>query len=529
MKALLLLLLMVPSCLQAQRVRVIGPAQPLVQGLAFQVQYVITEGAADFMEVGRPAFDSCRIVSGPHLYRAPAAEGQPPILNITFTLVASGVGRLRLQPLSLRFRSGEIFSDALSLEVVAPPRASYNTRSSFTDHRLYTSAPAQREVLISENLLLRATADRRTVYVGQPVTATFTIYSALQSESEAVKSPSFYGFSVTDMLSIHQSHTGVETMEGRVFNKAILRKVQLYPEQAGRLQIDPMHVRNTISFNEDSRETAVEKELASEALEIVVKPLPGGAPASFGGAVGKFLLTASLERDRMALNESGRLLLRISGVGNFTQLVAPAISWPKGLEPYDALVADTIDKSAAPLRGHRTFTIPFSAAAVGSYVLPPLKLAYFDPEKGRYLETVTDSLYLTVGPPLPAAAKQEKKKDSTFPYYLLLFLLPILFLFFRRKKPSPPTKPVAEAPLSSFAARLKSIPASLPEKELGQQMQAVLITFERERGKSLNTTQRQQLQQLLADCQLINYAYLEQRGEAAVLKERAIRLVEAVE
>jgi hypothetical protein len=45
--------------------------------------------------------------------------------------------------------------------------------------------------------------DRRTCFVGEPVVATFKLFSRLQSKSEIIKNPGFYGFSVNDMISQH--------------------------------------------------------------------------------------------------------------------------------------------------------------------------------------------------------------------------------------------------------------------------------------------------------------------------------------
>ena len=153
------LLLACLGCLfvSAQKIQVIVPTQPVVVGTAFQVQYIITEPSA-FVEASTPVFDSCRLISGPHIYKGNATvDGKlQPIQNVAFTLIPSKTGLLQIGAIKARFKGGiEVQSSNAGITVVAKPKASFSVRSSYTDVQLYASpSRSDREKLIEDNLFI---------------------------------------------------------------------------------------------------------------------------------------------------------------------------------------------------------------------------------------------------------------------------------------------------------------------------------------------------------------------------------------
>ena len=96
--------------------------------------------------------------------------------------------------------------------------------------------------------------------------------------------------------------------------------------------IDEMQLQNVIEFDDSltSRKIKVEKLLASNPVEITVKPLPLTRPAGYIGAVGQFAITADLPNPKFEANTPGKLIVTINGKGNFIQFGPPTIQWPKG-------------------------------------------------------------------------------------------------------------------------------------------------------------------------------------------------------
>jgi hypothetical protein len=283
---------------------------------------------------------------------------------------------------------------------------------------------------VSKNMQLRVEADKTTVYEGQPVLATYKLFTRLKSESSMSKNPSFNGFSVIDMLPPDNNAYTKEMLNGREYNVYVIRKAQLYPLQAGTAVLDPATLDNKIQFIKysgtnnagaysiDPNAMVTENvSMSSKPVTITVKPLPEtGKPASFKGAVGTFRMESLLEKDHFSTDETGKLIITIGGAGNMQLMTAPDVQWPKEVEAFDAKITDNIDKSLVPLAGTKTFEISFAVQSPGTYKIPAIQYSYFDPANGSYkvLSTQELSFHVTKGTGHPASSylEEHKKNDS---------------------------------------------------------------------------------------------------------------------
>ena len=114
---------------------------------------------------------------------------------------------------------------------------------------------------IRENLFLKLTVDKSTCFVGEPLVATFKLYSRLQSRSNIIKNPGFYGFSVYDMVNVNDQAQTEEKLNGHWFDVHTILKVQLYPLQTGIFTIDPMELTNEVEFSRSVVNKKTEQEV----------------------------------------------------------------------------------------------------------------------------------------------------------------------------------------------------------------------------------------------------------------------------
>ncbi len=289
----------------------------------------------------------------------------------------------------------------------------------------YVLAPGEKmSDKIKKNIFVTADVNKTVCYEGEPIMATFKLCSRLRSESTVLKRPSLNGFSVFDMIEPEANHPAVETIGGKAFNVHTIRKTQLFPLQSGTFTIDPVELTNKVTFlrtggenkaiprdpmqrmmedffNEESRGEVEEQSfsLASKPVSVTVKPLPeAGKPAGFNGAVGKFDIHAQLDNKTAPAGDPVTLQVQIKGAGNFTVINSPAIQLPSGLDQFDPVVKETVDKSVYPMNGIKTFTYTFTARKAGTYDIPAIQLSYFDPAKGSYETARSDSFQLKVTP-----------------------------------------------------------------------------------------------------------------------------------
>lgn len=458
----------------------------MIVGEAFPVQYILEdlETAEGFTP---PPFTGFRVVRGPDVFRGSreTASGKKFIRTIFYTLVANRTGKYLIRGATAVVDGREIRSDDVQLEVVnAVPDKAPKVDPNSGYFLQPGEDPYQK---LRDNLFMKVQVDRRDCYIGQPVVATFKLYSRLQSKSDIVKNPGFYGFTVQDMIGLNDHVAVSEVIDGKKFDVHTVRTVQLYPLQAGTFTIDPMEVSNKVEFSrsvvnknveqvivegvfedhggaqkQDGNTLVVENNISTEPIRINVRAYPAkNKPEGFNGATGKFLIHATLGKDSLGNNEQGQLLLTIEGNGNFPQLTPPSIQWPDGIEGFDPAIVDTLDKSHSPLRGKRVFQFPFVASKKGKYLLNPISFSYFDTDSNTYKTITTEPLQLTIVDSATIALKEGAAPSNAAERGLAMWwalgglmiaILGFLAFYRRRRKMQKIQAIVADAPALRVAA-----------------------------------------------------------------------------
>jgi len=320
---------------------------------------------------------------------------------------------------------------------------------------------------IRQNLFLKLSIDKSTCFVGEPLVATFKLYSRLQSKSNIIKNPGFYGFSVYDMVNVNDHSQAEEKLNGNWFDVHTVLKVQLYPLQSGIFTIDPMELANEIEFSRSIVNKKTEQEVTenmygikadndknknaevykvnikTNPVTVKVRPLPFKNVAdTFAGAVGNFSITASLEKDSISRNEEDSLIITISGAGNFQRVGSPIIAWPKDLEFFQPSITDTLNKQQVPLTGERRFRYIFLGNRAGRYTIPPVSFSFFNLNTKSYKTVLSKALTVFV------KEKIKKEQPSVIPVSLdqgrelrwwwiagsLASLVIIIFVLIRRRQ-----------------------------------------------------------------------------------------------
>lgn len=414
--------------------RTVAPQQPVVSGESFEVQYIV-EGDVNIESFAAPAFMGFRYVTGPHIYKGAVIDLNisRPLLNTVYTLAAVKPGRYLIHGAKISVNGNEINSNDAFVEVISKEEAYKRNKrkdGSFYSSSEYFLRPGEDPIeKIRKNLFMKVMVDKRTCYVGEPVVATYKLYSRLESKSDIVKNPGFYGFSVHDMINLADRSQATEIINGKTFDVHTVRKVQLYPLQAGTFTVDPMEISNKVEFSRSEVNKKTEQEIIegvlnnaadeihsntevyenavkTEPVPVVVKPLPAKSKTdSFTAAVGDFSIRASLEKNSIAKNEQCHLVICISGKGNFTQINPPAVKWPAGIDASEPVVKDSIDRLKVPLNGSKTFSYTFVPGKGGTYELPAVKFNFFNPDTNHFVNLETKPLTLEV-------SFKEKEKEK---------------------------------------------------------------------------------------------------------------------
>ncbi|MDE3185343.1 MAG: protein BatD [Bacteroidota bacterium] len=420
---------------------VVCPQKKIGKKDLLQIQFKV-ENASSVDEINPPSFNNFTVVSGPNQEQSTSnINGKVSgYVSLGYSLAPTSTGTFTIGPATAEADGKQLKTDPVTITVVngslaqsqpntsqqnLPPFPNLNfdfppepVTHQFDDYILKPGENVAEKT--AKNLFIKLDVNKKSCYVGEPIVATYELYTRLPSETTITDAPSFNGFSVND-LDIN-SNSALENYNGRKYNVYTIRKVELYPLQAGNITLGSMTASNKITFvksqylnkQDNSGFFDMFQNFGSDAIPpggiveknvilkstpevITIKPLPTeNKPQGFRGAVGDFSISASLEKNNITTDDAGTLKLTITGKGNIQLINAPSINWPNGIDGYDAKITDNVDRKQVPMQGSKTFSYPFTVSKPGTFTIDSIAFSYFDPSSSTYKILRTASLQVNV-------------------------------------------------------------------------------------------------------------------------------------
>ena len=229
-----------------------------------------------------------------------------------------------------------------------------------------------------------AATDKTQAWIGEQIEYRLDVYERSLLSSVALRTPpnfaDFYSY------DLPEGDGAVEEVAGVPYRVRPGMRRALFPQKAGTLVIGAPEI--TIGRRRRDRGAAV---------SIEVKPLPAaGQPAKFSpNNVGRFTVTAKVDRTKVQAGQPFTWTVEIAGEGNVA-LVDPG-EWPQlqGARRYDPKV-DSQMQAVDRVRGRRTYAFLVIPEQGGKLELPPVRLDYFDPLEGRYDVASSEALVVEV-------------------------------------------------------------------------------------------------------------------------------------
>lgn len=330
--------------------------------------------------------------------------------TVTYLLQPKAKGKFALSGATAKIDKKECSSRSFTIEVVdsqtSDPQSYQQNQQPDQQRNQQQNSPQTTGTVSGENIFLKLSVSKTSAVKGEPITATLKIYTREEIAGfEDIKFPTFNGFWSKETVSVQNLEFKRENVNGQIYNAALIRKYMLIPQQSGNIAIEPaemvcqLRVRTAgggRSIFDDFFDTyqTIRKRLYSDKVTIHVKDLPAGAPASFGGGVGDFKISASLSKNDIKSNEAASLIVTVSGRGNISMIEAPTVKFPGDFEIYDIKSSESI--SADGTSGTKTFEYPFIPRSHGDFTIEPVTYSYYDIGKGRYVTVSTDAINLTI-------------------------------------------------------------------------------------------------------------------------------------
>lgn len=384
-------------------------------GEMFRVEFVLTNAEPDEDSFKVPSFEGLEVLAGPttatgHSFQSiNGVSSSKSTFTITYVVMGQTAGNITISEAEVAVKGKRYKTKATPIEVVA--------QSAKRDEQAAAEqGTAVQNQIAQDDILLRLNLSRNNVYQGEPIRASLTLYTrASIAGFEDVKLPSFNGF-WSQELPVDNYRATRQTVDGKVYDSQIIKEYLLYPQQTGTLSIESADITAIAQvvmrtnrafdpfFGGGSEVYNVPRKLSTGRVNVTVKELPAGAPASFTGAVGAFTMDTQLPSTNLKANSAASYTVKIAGTGNLTFLQAPKLALPSSFELYDVRSTESIHSTTAGTTGYRQFEYPFIARAEGEYDIPAIEFSYFSPEKNAYVTLSSAALTLNVAPDGSAGA-----------------------------------------------------------------------------------------------------------------------------
>ena len=332
-------------------------------------------------------------------------------------------------------KKGTFTIGAASIEYDGTVYKSAPIKITITDPIQMPTYPGQQPTNVNygEGIHLVAELSTKNPFVNEPVTVVYKLYFEPRStvgNFRNFKAPKYNDF-WSQYIDMKQLRAERGKYNGKDYSMVVLRKVILYPLEAGAKTIEPFKIDLDAEVPTGRRDwfgeyemRVIEKSLSTGTQTINVKPLPeNGKPASFPGAVGKFDFKVTPSKTALKAGESLDLEVSVSGKGNLKLFTLPKPVVPTALEMYEPSHTENVQTPLTGMVGKVSDKYTIIPQFKGKYTIKPMEFSYYDLASKSYKTIISKEITIdvaegdgTVVANTPSANKQIIQKKEVFQF-----------------------------------------------------------------------------------------------------------------
>ena len=257
-----------------------------------------------------------------------------------------------------------------------------------------------------QKLHLVAEVSNASPYLNEAISVVYKLYvspSIGVSNFKEIDNPRYNDF-WSQNIQIDGLKAQNGTYNGEDYLYVVLRKVVLYPQKTGKLEIEPLTLDVTVDVPTNRRDifgrrlmNQVHKTVSAGSRTINAKPLPEvGKPADFTGAVGDFDFSLETSKTELDATESLQATVKVSGSGNLNLFALPKLSLPSSLEVFEPEKKDNVSTTLSGMQGSVSETYTIVPQYKGKYPIPKISFSYFDLKSKTYKRIYSDEIVIDV-------------------------------------------------------------------------------------------------------------------------------------
>ena len=343
-----------------------------------RVDFIMNQNGDNFSP---PDFENFQIIGGPNQSIKTSYVNGERSFSKTYSYF--------LQPL----KKGSIKIKQASIEIDGEEYKSLPIEVLITDS---VSQPSESvtQYYNDDDIELRALISKGSPYLNEPITVIYKLYYKAPiniSDARETESPNYKDF-WSQTIKIPQLKVQREIYKGQNYNVVEWRKVVLYPQKSGELEISPLSLNLVLDVPTDKRDffgnviyDQTSQIISTGMRRINVKDLPlNNKPSSFTGAVGQFEFDLILNKSSLRATESFQAELKVKGEGNLKLFDLPDLLVPNSMELFEPQREESINTNLSGMSGSVTKLFTVIPRFQGSFPIEEVEFSYFDPQLESY-------------------------------------------------------------------------------------------------------------------------------------------------
>ena len=424
--SIFLICLFIACACFSQVIRVSTPSR-VEAGENFRVSFKVTTQDVDDFRSGLHSTDVVEVIAGPYTSSESSFQmvnghtSSSSSITYTYTLYAAKCGVYNIPAAHARVGGKQISSRPAKVTVVGSAQGrGNNSPKMHEDDNYQPHMKAAGSAISGRDLFIKVSANKKKVYEQEPILLTYKVYTLVDLTQLEGKMPELTGFHTQEIPLPQQKSFHIERVNGKPYRTVTWSQYVMYPQMTGKMEIPSITFKGIVVqqnrsvdpfeafFNGGSGYVEVKRNIVAPSIKIDVLPLPH-KPANFSGGVGKFNISAQLNKNELKAADPLSLRIVVGGIGNLKLIKQPVVNFPKDWDKYDPKVTDKTKLTSNGLEGNMIYDILAVPRNQGHYTIPPVELTYYDTSLNQYKTIKTQSFEIEV-------AKGDGSRSSVVDY-----------------------------------------------------------------------------------------------------------------
>lgn len=424
--SIFLICLFIACACFSQVIRVSAPSR-VEAGENFRVSFKVTTQDVDDFRSGLHSTDVVEVIAGPYTSSESSFQmvnghtSSSSSITYTYTLYAAKSGVYNIPAARARVGGKQISSSPAKVTVVGSAQGrGNNSPKMHEDDNYQPHMRAAGSAISGRDLFIKVSANKKKVYEQEPILLTYKVYTLVDLTQLEGKMPELTGFHTQEIPLPQQKSFHIERVNGKPYRTVTWSQYVMYPQMTGKMEIPSITFKGIVVqqnrsvdpfeafFNGGSGYVEVKRNIVAPSIKIDVLPLPQ-KPANFSGGVGKFNISAQLNKNELKAGDPLSLRIVVGGIGNLKLIKQPVVNFPKDWDKYDPKVTDKTKLTSNGLEGNMIYDILAVPRNQGHYTIPPVELTYYDTSLNQYKTIKTQSFEIEV-------AKGDGSRSSVVDY-----------------------------------------------------------------------------------------------------------------